>query len=110
MPANTDPLVAALTTRFIADPKQAHEVVAGSCEWPSPDGYDSDDLAGRAANMAGDLEDLREQGYPVSQIKIDQLRAAENAFCAMAKDEAQEYKLAQWAAEDMPAHRMPRYA
>lgn len=83
-----DPLTVALRERFLRDPKLAREVVTGECWWD--EGTVRDDimeLCGRAADLRYDLEQAaKAKGEPAPSFRRAALRAAEDAFGALAED------------------------
>ena len=87
------PLLKALYDAYCADPKLAMEIITGSCHWDDAiRAGEISDLAVSAADLAYDLEQARAMGLtlsggkPITQHRIDCLRAAEWAFCDLAHD------------------------
>lgn len=106
-PADTELLRHALARQMYGDPKLANEAVTGACIWDGNATFDQiDALAMSAADQAYDLEQAREMGIPISQHRIDRLRAAEQAFVWLAKDKEEEICRADELAEERGGRRI----
>jgi hypothetical protein len=109
MNAHPNTLRAALTARYLSDPKLAHEAVTGICEWRHDVSADYlDDLRYQADDMAWDLEQARlsddltpvERRSVATRHRIDTLRAAEDALKILAERVRYDERMREWAAEE----------
>ena len=109
-------LLAALTAKYIADPKLAYEVVTGSCSWPpqyvgEAGDDDIDDLLYRVADDIVDAEQifakLTDAPNRLEPLKLLQLRAAQAALQYHA-DDIRDRQRAFWEAHENRPHITPR--
>jgi len=86
-----------LAEQYANDPKLAYGIVTGAYTWPPINGEALTDLACQAANLADDLEEL---GAPSH--RVDELRAAEQAFVWLDAESRQTQSEINAAYEDRP--------
>ena len=101
-PHRADPLVAALTQRFLSDPKLINEVVTGGCYWPSEEGAAW--LYNEAVDQVKDMEEaVAYFRMPFGSLAIDKMRAARDALTIIANTEDEQRQAAERRFNDGPS-------
>ena len=106
-PHRADPLVAALTQRFLSDPKLINDVVTGACCWPSEEGAAW--LYVEAVDQVKDLEEFKSSMFRcgftdhATRLHLDQLIAARDALAIIANTEDEQRQAAERRFNDGPS-------
>ena len=101
-PHRADPLVAALTQRFLSDPKLINEVVTGACCWPSEEGAAW--LYNEAVDQLAEWQDSVANGWARPEsLRLEKLTAARDALAIIANTEDEQRQAAERRFNDGPS-------